>query len=789
MKRQYTIYNICVLLALLLLPSSWNGAWGQEQGDTEKRTIYEDQECAWTNTDSEKQRIINRADANLVGGGREVIYAQSESELTLSFQDGGSALNLDGYIRWYVITDENDIKNTTAQTVGGLQLPTLDTNHRAYGKILRFQNGIAWLRGTSTEREQTRTYGRGWSDWEDTKVTRGLEDVSPREISNITYQIPDNFGGNDEIIVVCEASSLNNAQKNEDTWTAPMVTFRHVFVIRPASVRSSRLKSLRDNLVSNYSGWTSWRDEDGDGIADAFGRLIAADKSDLFLESYELHTPLKQTDDDTDIGTNYRLDEALSNYFVEVDGGYNDGRTVQANQVQWRIFNEAGRQLSTTKETSSIWKKAFGKAEGISLSATKTQVLYVVAEVACVGGNTPSNVWYPAAFLKIYLEPYSEPLTESDLLAKGDNYGLRKESVLEDNGYKIVESLSFDPANKISIDELRKNPSLNYAEEPMENIDSYYAYAYPGEYQYRRENRYSVGRGEFGLYRTLNYPGISRDHINGGEYTDAFPGRYNVRVVDRLGQRTNGAETGYFFYLDATDDPGVITNIGLPNDLCPDIRLIVTAWVCDFRTNNDRKNNQHADISITFKGKKGDEETILNRYFSGVIPSVPSEYGSYDPNNDEAEWQQIYFSFSFPNADYESYSVEIANNCPRSDGADYAIDDIQIWRSTPNIEVNRREACDASTLTISSDYSTILRNMDWTENEDIADIEHISNDPSLLRYRLGLQGNTTDSDYPIVDKKVGNSYFSFLEGLVQNTAGDWISPATDVTGTNTDEKP
>ena len=30
MKRQYTIYNICVLLALLFLGGGWNDAWGQE---------------------------------------------------------------------------------------------------------------------------------------------------------------------------------------------------------------------------------------------------------------------------------------------------------------------------------------------------------------------------------------------------------------------------------------------------------------------------------------------------------------------------------------------------------------------------------------------------------------------------------------------------------------------------------------------------------------------------------------------------------------------------------------
>ena len=228
-------------------------------------------------------------------------------------------------------------------------------------------------------------------------------------------------------------------------------------------------------------------------------------------------------------------------------------------------------------------------------------------------------------------------------------------------------------------------------------------------------------------------------------------------------------------YLDASDDPGTITNIPI-EDLCPDTRLVVSAWICDMATPGATK----ADVSFIFKGISGNgEETVLNRYQSGVVGT--KEDGG------RAQWQQVYFSFTFDGSQtFDSYVLEVANNAPNSNGADYAIDDIRCWRSTPNIEVIREDACDASTLTISSDYATLLNNMDWTAGEDIADVSVVTNDASLLKYRFGLQGVVGSEGYPVVDMHLGNTYFSFLEGLSDAT-GDWTnSGKSDVTTSNPD---
>ena len=798
MKRQYTIYNICVLLALLFLGGTWNMAWGQQYGDT--RTVESTPVSLWPGNSGDGKSIVNTTDATALGGDREIVYAAAGESKRLSIQDGGSADNLDGYIRWYVVDSEDNITNIDVQHVGDLQNPyiTADSN-MAYGKILQFSNGIAWLRGTHSVLHQT--YNGWYQGWQTTRTDTGVDDIAPGEICSIFYNVPSNFSSSDEIVVVCEASSLNNVEgeSNDTQWTAPMVTFRHVFVIRHASERSNTLSSRRTNLEQSYDGWEAG--------GQTFLNLVAADKSNLFLESYEIHTPLTQGNDsngnaliEDEIGTNYRIAEDMtivSNNTV-YSGNYWVSDSQEANRVVWRVFNANGvlQQLeadnggfsnSYVVAHSNIWAKAFGTTQGIDINSNQTQVLYLVATVK----RGDSGIEYPVGFFTVYLEPYTEPLTQKELNSKvtsdANHYSIRTTTHLEANNYKQIASLQFE-ADDTAVPNL--DVSNNFAESPdvMRDADSYYAYAYPSEFSYRKNNRLSVGRGEYGLYRSLNYSGISKDEvqINGveGVYNDFFAsqgGVYNKYIFDRTFDQTGSY--GFFLYLDATDDPGVITTIDLPNDLCSDTRLIVTAWVCDMA---HRRTETHADIGLTFIGVNGDTETILNRFYSGKIMNKPSNWGSASAY-EKADWQQVYFNFTFQDLGYDSYRLEISNNAPNSDGADYAIDDIRVWRSTPNIQVNRREACDASSLLITTDYNTLLNNMDWTEGEEISDIQQVANNPDLLKYRLGLRGDAEDAtNYPQAEMKVGNTYFSFLEGLVEDASGNWIASGDDVTDTNPD---
>lgn len=132
---------------------------------------------------------------------------------------------------------------------------------------------------------------------------------------------------------------------------------------------------------------------------------------------------------------------------------------------------------------------------------------------------------------------------------------------------------------------------------------------------------------------------------------------------------------------------------------------------------------------------------------------------------------------------YDEFSVEFQNNTPNSDGGDYAIDDIRIYKTLPNISVRRKDACDASTLYVSSDYATILRNMGWKRNSDVLNVDEL-NDVKYRKYRYGLMGANPYADIDdIAHTNIGNVYYSFAYPGADRTGADpndWVVVRKDL---------
>ena len=674
----------------------------------------------------------------------ETLYVKKNEPKTVRFQEDASE-SIDGYISWYIKKANGDISIT--------EISNGNDNNKETG-LTNVANRKYWIRS---------------------------ENEAPTlKVSSIKLNVKDFPGIPDTLIL--EASTFNEFSKSGNNWTSPLITIQKKYVIKNASDRSKDLTDRR-TLLNGYNGYSGWYSDN-----EAFLKLKNdAGKSKFFLDVYEIHTPLKSLSSDV-YGTNYRLSEKLSNYYV-------GNNTSEANQVRWTVYDVNGNFKNSDTTNSNIWDHTFGQDDGVNISDNKTQIVYVVAEVA-----SGSSDWYPVSFLTIYLEPNSEVITEDNF--NDDAYKHRTTEYLEKNGYLKISEVSFD-GSLISLNEL--TASNNYIEDPISNANSVYAYAYPGDFMERKGNRLSAGRNEYGLYRSLNYYEGSNKNVSHGYvsinndkglYNDWFSGQgrdnyqeqvYNKYILDRTYYKTNKTQLGHFLYLDASDDPGVITKINLNEKLCPSTSLVFTAWICDMA---HQTTATHADIGFTLKGVKGNSETILTKFYSGKINNSPENIDINTINQGEeygpANWQQVYFSFSFDSpeeAEYDSYILEVSNNCPNSNGADYAIDDIQVWRSTPNIEVIRLDACEADSLTVSSDYETLLRNMGWTEGEPVVTKGHIYNgavlDENLIKYRLGLNGADPSKPTTATENSyVGNTYFSFVEGFQDDNS----MTLKDVTG-------
>ena len=713
-KNRPAFRNLSLLTLLLLFFSAgWNGneVWGQ--------TTFPDV---------------------AIGQSEEIRYVIDDTNYEIKLQRAGLRDNLNAYIHWY-----------------------------------KEGNSSASLSSSDLNRNNDGSYS--WS---------GLGNAPA---GRITYR-NSNVQNTDNDVLVCEATSIQNGR----------MTMVRRYLIREASDREMELDGARTKAIN--AGWNVNSVEDLDKTK--IDQLKAN-----FFESYEIHTPMES-------GTSYRLAEVLSNYIVEYTTTTGGGRpypptTLQyPNQVRWRIYDSDGKLKKasrgdnggyynyTTRNNNTKNYREYVTDGYVILSmdnydeesypnlpnifsyyypydtnrTNEQQVFYLTAEVSYNGDK-----WYPVSFLTVYLEPNSETLTQDDLddiEDYPDNVNYRRTSkYLSEPRFKSLGSVTFD-GNDTSLPATADDnyPTFNELSEILK-ASSYYAFAAPRYHELRRgENRF-VGSGEYGLYKTLGFDNISPQNITVSRYNDIYYSNYaletyKVQVADRL-HETDNSKYGYFFYLDAAEEPGIITKIDLGNSLCPNTRIIVTAWVCNLQTtdsNNDGSLN--ADIGLTFKGVLNDEETILTKFYSGEIKNNPATSNSF---NQFAKWQQVYFEFDYKSeVEYQNYILEVANNCRHAHGADYAIDDIQVYCSTPNIQVGRVNACDASTLAVDTDFETILQNMAWYENQDVT-TGYPFNELSYRKYRYGLMG-TDHSDPGATNATVGNAYFAFFDG--PRTAPEWI---------------
>lgn len=360
--------------------------------------------------------------------------------------------------------------------------------------------------------------------------------------------------------------------------------------------------------------------------------------------------------------------------------------------------------------------------------------------------------------------------------------------------YEAIGAADFDMDARIPSSEL--SSSNNLCSTPMSAESTTYAFLNPDITMYADHNHAAL-QNQYGLYRSANVPGVS----DGGEYFWFFALRNNTHagpVYDRTYTNTNGAECGYFFYTDASNEPGRWVKLKLDDVICQYTELTVTAWVNDMTTWNETNDGKPLppNININFIGKTGDKEVVLHRFTSGdALTDYSDTYLERPANKNVGKWQQLCYSFSISEQQtYKEYYLEVQNNTAHTYGADYAIDDVRVYKSKPNIKVQRYDACDASVLTVSLDYATMLRNMGWTANESIVDenTQLYSNDPEnsfdLVKYRFGLNGPEAVNPTKVsTESHVGNTYFSFVEGFDENTTENVID-ITDRTLKN-DEDP
>lgn len=271
-------------------------------------------------------------------------------------------------------------------------------------------------------------------------------------------------------------------------------------------------------------------------------------------------------------------------------------------------------------------------------------------------------------------------------------------------------------------------------------------------------------------------------------------------VPSSILQNSEGNNSTYHLFVDASDRPGLIARLSFEENLCAGSVLYVSAWVKTARWDNSCDN---AAVLFTIMGVTKDEdgkETFIpiHRYQTGQIPAT---YGNMNTSGlkidglGNNEWMQAYFSFTNSSElSFDRYVLQVDNNSPSTQGGDIYLDDVRVYISKPLAEVTQLEtAC-------STERTLMNLKLDWDRfmarvgNEGVAETRNLGicfidtllfhnnfdpnrDDPNLTHFteamrksavHLGKEGqsyefralfynSTFDSNYPYEEnKKDGN---------------------------------
>lgn len=240
------------------------------------------------------------------------------------------------------------------------------------------------------------------------------------------------------------------------------------------------------------------------------------------------------------------------------------------------------------------------------------------------------------------------------------------------------------------------------------------------------QNYYYPEYGSYSLLRATN--GYVESDNSWGWRGDGFiPGNVPKEVL----KNSDGNESTYHLFVDASDRPGLIARLPFEEDLCAGSVLYVSAWVKTARWNNTSAN---AAVLFTIMGVDAEGNyTPIYRHQTGQIPATYGGMDSFGLNNNnnipglsDNEWMQTYFSFVNPsNQTFDHYVLQVDNNSPSTQGGDIYLDDIRVYISRPMAEVTQLQmACtDSRTrMNLKIDWDRFCQRVDVSDSDGYGDL-------------------------------------------------------------------
>ncbi len=442
----------------------------------------------------------------------------------------------------------------------------------------------------------------------------------------------------------------------------PTLSTRYIFNIRPASVIATTIQAGQDKLEAKGSNMFE--------LAEDNGRVAVATKGT-----------------ETTFSVRANLSE-LSDYYI------NNGATLmQCNTLQWYAYfeDETGiyrndSKLATymTAETSRISRIQMSALSGtynhITTSASKSVTAAAGQRYHLVGYIGNGTVMAPVVHYEINLIDAPAYAVDDLPLERTEAY-LRAHMTLQ-------ATVDFDGMCGTPLGAGISKQSENHSLSPMNWKQAQYGFCYPDV----RRIHAGVGNdymgisplhGDYMLLRSMNLAGISKSEDSSLDYY------YHWWASNLLYDYTyyygleHKGENGSFLYVDASDESRTIAQMEFSANLCAGSELCFTGVIANMTGGQVQPQVMSTVYAVKTNGTR---VRVVSFHSSNLSTTAVGTYTT-------GKWYQVYGRVAIPAtvdlSNVDHYEVNIDNYSPGTDGADYAVDQLQFYTSTAKLKVKQ----------------------------------------------------------------------------------------------------
>lgn len=578
-------------------------------------------------------------------------------------------------------------------------------------------------------------------------------DQAKRSNVGVKYTAPSGTDYDDWTVdtIACDESRYTNYVTSGNTFREPTLSIRFKFVIRKASWMADELKTALITAATDRRTAEDGKYMDigirgvDSGDSKAYLRYNYAD-----IENYYFYPLTKEALYNKKVY--YPVSQTEQNRFKDSDF---TTELVKATNSVWYVYDETFQYWCTlTPETGKpyfciVSPYLLNNATWTNINTKQTGKPGSLSGLSTFGANSR---FYVASYLQGGTDQYCPifnvgcrfvsdyPRSLDDL---STNAPMRTIDYIEDHYKRATDPISFDNTSEGMTLDLPTKEN-NIAKNPSAWNLRHYGFVYSD--LGLGAVTWGIGKnaplhGEYGLYKSAGVSGISTN--SQGYQWWCGPSNF----YDRTYYRTNGAQSGYFLYVDASDESRPIASADFDAKLCTGSTFIVSAAVADLTSGGIRPQVLFKLYGLDADGTTK-QENLLHTFHSADFATVGA--------TDKAKWYQVYGKVTLrKNSHVENFSkfrVTIDNYCPGTQGADYAIDDLRFYTMGAWVQViQSKPLCDDAK---SSDNMTFkLR----TVHESLSSrVEADKDGKAKIYYRFVDENyNPVDMDYDNGDKKYG----------------------------------